>query len=92
MSIVEELYNTIAERKTHPKEGSYTTYLFDKGIDKILKKVGEEAAEIIIAAKNNNKEEITYELADLLYHLSVLMVQTDVCWDDVLKELAQRKK
>lgn len=92
MSIIEEIYKTITERKMHPKEGSYTNYLLSKGIDKTLKKVGEETSEIIIAAKNCSKEEITYEIADLIYHLSVLMVQTGVCWDDVFKELAQRKK
>lgn len=88
--ILEELYATIVDRKNHPKEGSYTNYLFDKGIDKILKKCGEEATEIVIAAKNPEKEEIKYEIADYLYHLSVMMVECGVSWDDVMTELANR--
>lgn len=88
--ILEELYATIVDRKNHPKEGSYTNYLFDKGIDKILKKCGEEATEIVIAAKNPEKEEIKYEIADFLYHLSVMMVECGVNWDDVMTELANR--
>ena len=69
------LYNTILERRDNPKEGSYTNYLFDKGIDKILKKVGEESAEVIIASKNHSRSEIVYEISDLVYHTLVLMVQ-----------------
>ena len=76
----------------NPKEGSYTNYLFDKGIDKILKKVGEEATEIIIASKNPDKEEIKYEIADFMYHLMVLMVQRGITWDDVMEELYNREK
>ena len=86
----ESVYNTIVDRREHPKEGSYTNYLFDKGIDKILKKVGEEATEIIIAAKNPNPEEVKYEMADFLYHAMVLMVERGVDWEDIVKELADR--
>ena len=73
MKVFEHVYSVIEDRKKHPKEGSYTNYLFDKGIDKILKKVGEEATEIVIAAKNPNPEEIKYEISDFLYHVMVLM-------------------
>ncbi|MDR2650299.1 MAG: bifunctional phosphoribosyl-AMP cyclohydrolase/phosphoribosyl-ATP diphosphatase HisIE [Clostridiales bacterium] len=86
------LYSTSLARKENPKAGSYTNYLFDKGIDKILKKVGEESAEVIIAAKNNSKDEITYETADLLYHLSVMLADRGVRWEDVYAELARRRK
>lgn len=81
----------IEDRKLNPREGSYTNYLFDKGLDKILKKVGEEATETIIAAKNQDKDEIVYEMADLIYHLTVLMAVTNVTWDDILNELARRE-
>ena len=74
LRVFESVYNTILDRKENPKEGSYTNYLFDKGIDKILKKVGEEATELVIAAKNPNPEEVKYELSDFLYHDMVLMV------------------
>ena len=70
-----ELYAVIADRKANPKEGSYTNYLFDKGLDKILKKVGEETTEVVIAAKNTDPQEVIYESADLLYHLLVLLVE-----------------
>lgn len=90
LQIFESVYNTIQDRKIHPKEGSYTNYLFDKGIDKILKKVGEEATEIVIAAKNPNPEEIKYEISDFLYHAMVLMVERGVTWEDIVKELADR--
>ena len=73
LQVFESVYAVIEDRKANPKEGSYTNYLFDKGIDKILKKVGEEAAEIIIAAKNPNPEEVKYEISDFLYHMMVLM-------------------
>ena len=86
-----EEYAIIEDRRSNPKEGSYTNYLFDKGIDKILKKVGEEAAEIIIASKNPDPEEIKYEIADFLYHLMVLMVERGVTWNEVIKELADRR-
>lgn len=89
--IFEDLYRVIKERKMNPKEGSYTNYLFDKGIDKILKKVGEEATEIIIAAKNPDSEEIIYEVSDFLYHVMVLMVEKGVSWEDILRELANRQ-
>ena len=92
LSVLTEDYNIILDRKVNPKEGSYTNYLFDKGIDKILKKCGEEATEITIAAKNPDKEELKYEIADYLYHLMVLMVECDVDWNDIVKELANRRK
>lgn len=88
--VFENVYDTILDRKEHPKEGSYTNYLFDKGIDKILKKVGEEATEIIIAAKNPNPEEIKYEISDFLYHVMVLMAERGVTWNDIVEELANR--
>ncbi|MBP3326365.1 MAG: bifunctional phosphoribosyl-AMP cyclohydrolase/phosphoribosyl-ATP diphosphatase HisIE [Coprococcus sp.] len=91
LKVFEEEYNIIVDRKENPKEGSYTNYLFDKGIDKILKKVGEEAAEIIIAAKNPDSEEIKYEISDFLYHLMVLMVERGVSWTDITQELADRR-
>lgn len=90
LKVFEEVYNVIADRKENPKEGSYTNYLFDKGIDKILKKVGEEATEIVIAAKNPDPEEIKYEVSDFLYHVMVLMVERGVTWADITKELANR--
>lgn len=90
LRVFEDVFDVIRDRKLHPKEGSYTNYLFDKGIDKILKKVGEEATEIIIAAKNPDPEEIKYEISDFLYHVMVLMVQKGVTWDDITKELARR--
>ena len=88
--VFESVYHTIMDRKEHPKEGSYTNYLFEKGIDKILKKVGEEAAEIIIAAKNPNQEEVKYEMCDFLYHMMVLMAEKGVTWEEVTTELANR--
>jgi phosphoribosyl-ATP pyrophosphohydrolase/phosphoribosyl-AMP cyclohydrolase len=91
VAILQELYDIITERKSNPKEGSYTNYLFDKGLDKILKKVGEETAEVIIAAKNKSKSEITYETADLFYHLFVLMVENGVELDDIYEELKKRR-
>ena len=90
LQVFESVYNTIEDRRIHPKEGSYTNYLFDKGLDKILKKVGEEATEIVIAAKNPNPEEIKYEIADFLYHAMVLMVERGVTWEDITNELADR--
>ena len=90
LKILEDVYDVIIDRRENPKEGSYTNYLFEKGLDKILKKVGEEAAEIIIAAKNPNSEESIYEISDFLYHLMVLMVERDITWEDVVRELAQR--
>lgn len=89
--VLQQVYEVIVDRRKNPKEGSYTNYLFDKGIDKMLKKVGEESAEVIIASKNNDKAEITYEMSDLLYHLMVVMVQTGVKWDDLCNELIKRR-
>ena len=84
------LYATVCDRRANPQEGSYTCYLFDKGIDKILKKVGEEATEIVIAAKNPNQEEVKYEISDFLYHMMVLMVERGITWEDITKELSER--
>ncbi len=88
--VIEDLYNVVAQRKAEPQEGSYTCYLFDKGIDKILKKVGEECAETIIAAKNGKSDEITLEVCDLIYHLMVMLNQCEVPLEDVIAELEQR--
>ncbi|MBQ4443773.1 MAG: bifunctional phosphoribosyl-AMP cyclohydrolase/phosphoribosyl-ATP diphosphatase HisIE [Clostridia bacterium] len=87
---LETLMRQIEGRKTEKKEGSYTTYLFEKGRDKILKKVGEESTEVIIAGKADDKKETVYEIADLVYHVMVLMVDMDISIDDVVKELASR--
>lgn len=86
----EGLYQLIRGRKTSPQEGSYTTYLFEKGIDKILKKVGEECTEVIIGACKEDKEETVYEIADLTYHVMVMMVQMGITVEDVTKELEKR--
>ena len=80
----------VMDRKEHPEEGSYTNYLFDKGEDKILKKVGEEAAEVVIAGKNRDKDEISYETADLIYHLTVMLVDNGMTWEDIYKEMERR--
>ncbi len=90
-SIMDELYEVCTDRKSNPKTGSYTNYLLEKGIDKICKKIGEEATEVVIAAKNNDAEELTYELADLYYHLIVLMVQQGIDLDTLLAELKKRR-
>lgn len=90
LMVFEEVFNVIKDRKIHPKEGSYTNYLFDKGIDKILKKLGEEATEIVIAAKNPNANEVKYEISDFLYHMMVLMAEKDVTWEEITTELANR--
>lgn len=90
LKVFESVYDVIADRRENPKEGSYTNYLFNKGIDKILKKVGEEATEIVIAAKNPDNEEVKYEISDFLYHMMVLMVEKGLTWEDVTRELAQR--
>ncbi len=87
---LDALLELIRGRKIEKKEGSYTTYLFEKGIDKILKKVGEESTEVIIAGKANDKAETIYEISDLLYHVMVLMVEMGISNDDILKELASR--
>ncbi|MSR94259.1 bifunctional phosphoribosyl-AMP cyclohydrolase/phosphoribosyl-ATP diphosphatase HisIE [Clostridiaceae bacterium 68-1-5] len=85
-----QLLQLIAERKLSPKEGSYTTYLFEKGLDKILKKIGEECTEVIIAAKAEDKEETIYEIADLYYHTMVLMAEAGISLEDIHRELASR--
>lgn len=92
MKVLEDDYATILKRRDNPKEGSYTTYLFDKGIDKMLKKLGEECTEIVIAAKNNDPAETTYEIADLMYHLMVVMAEKDITWEDVRDEMVRRSK
>lgn len=86
----EGLYRLIEGRKTSPKEGSYTTYLFEKGIDKILKKVGEESTEVIVAGKGGSRAETVFEISDLIYHLTVLMVEMGISLEDVAKELEKR--
>ena len=86
----EGLYHLIEGRKTCPKEGSYTTYLFNKGLDKILKKVGEECTEVIIGGRKEDKEETIYEIADLCYHVMVLMVQMGITVEDITRELEKR--
>ena len=87
---LESLMELISGRKTKKKEGSYTTYLFEKGIDKILKKVGEESTEVIIAAKADDKKETIYEISDLAYHVMVLMIEMGISLEDIHKELASR--
>lgn len=87
---ISSLASLIKERKQNPKDGSYTNYLFEKGLDKILKKIGEESSEVIIGAKNNDKEETIYEIADLTYHILVLMSQMGILTDEVLSELKSR--
>ncbi|GAB6180250.1 bifunctional phosphoribosyl-AMP cyclohydrolase/phosphoribosyl-ATP diphosphatase HisIE [Desulfotomaculum defluvii] len=89
--IIEQLYQVILSRKEERPEGSYTTYLFDKGVDKICKKIGEESAEVIIGAKNS-REELTYEAADLIYHLLVLLANQGVSTAEIYRELAKRRK
>ena len=84
------LYELIEGRKTNPKEGSYTTYLFDKGLEKILKKVGEESTEVIIAGSKRDKEETVYEISDLAYHVMVLMIELGISVEDITKELEKR--
>lgn len=90
LKVFNEVMDIIKDRKVHPKEGSYTNYLFDKGIDKILKKVGEEATEIVIAAKNPDPVEVKYEISDFLYHVMVLMVEKGLDWEEITEELANR--
>ena len=88
--VLDSVFDVIKDRKVNPREGSYTNYLFDKGIDKILKKVGEEATEMVIAAKNPNENEVIYEMSDFLYHMMVLMAEKNVSWEDITDELARR--
>jgi len=90
--ILQEIYDIIMDRTRNPKEGSYTNYLFEKGLDKMLKKVGEEASEVIIAAKNRQPEEVKYEVADLLYHILVLLVEENITLEDIYKELRSRNE
>lgn len=90
-AVVADEEAVVRDRKRNPEDGSYTNYLFDKGEDKILKKVGEEAAEVVIAGKNRSREEIAYETADLMYHLTVMLVDNDMSWDDVYKEMKRRR-
>ena len=89
-STLEALYQVVLDRKAHPQEGSYTCYLFDKGLDKILKKVGEECAETIIAAKNDVSADTVGEVSDLIYHLLVMLAEKDIPLDGVLAELDRR--
>lgn len=89
---LEALYEVILSRKEQKQEGSYTCYLFEKGLDKILKKVGEESAETIIAAKNGDPIETVNEISDLLYHLLVMMADQDISLNDVMAELKQRSE
>ena len=90
LKVLESVYDVIKERKEHPKDGSYTNDLLDKGIDNILKKLGEECTEIVIAAKNPESEQIKYEISDFLYHCMILMVEKGVTWEEIANELAQR--
>lgn len=90
--IIQRVYDTIMDRKENPKEGSYTNYLFDKGIDKILKKVGEENAEVIIAAKNDSRDEVVYETCDLIYHVLVMLINQGVSIGEIKTELESRYK
>ena len=91
MDILRELYSVILDRKEHPVEGSYTNYLFDKGTDKISKKLGEEAVEVVIAASQRDRKATIQEIADLEYHLLVLMVDRGITLDDVEAELRSRR-
>ena len=90
--ILAALYATVENRRDNPKEGSYTCYLFEKGLDKILKKVGEECSETIIAAKNGDNKETVLEISDLIYHLFVMMAQQGITVDEVMDELAKRSQ
>ena len=91
-NVIQELYKIIETRKENPIEGSYTSYLFEEGLDKILKKVGEESAEVIIGSKNNDTKEIVSEISDLAYHILVLMVAQGVKVEDIVTELETRRK
>ena len=88
--VLKGLYDVILSRRDAPQEGSYTCYLFEKGLDKILKKVGEESTEVIISAKDNDKDNTVYEIGDLMYHVMVLMCQMNITVDDIQKEMASR--
>jgi len=89
--ILEDVYAVIKDRSENPKEGSYTNYLLDKGIEKTCKKVGEESSEIIIGAMKNDRENVIYETSDLLYHVSVLLFQCGITWDEIFSELKKRR-
>ncbi len=89
--VLHDVYHVVLDRKMNPKEGSYTNYLFEKGVDKILKKIGEETAEVIIAAKSPSKDDVRYEIADLFYHIMVLMVEKGMSLDEVYEELKGRR-
>ena len=91
-NILNELMDVVRDRQVKRPEGSYTSYLFNEGQDKILKKVGEETSEVIIASKNDERGPIVYEMADLIYHLMVLMAYHGLSWDDVYRELGERFK
>ena len=90
--VIKGLYQVVKDRKANPQEGSYTCYLFEQGIDKILKKCGEECAETIIAAKNTNREDLKNEVCDLLYHLLVMLAEKEIEIDEVLEILEQRRQ
>lgn len=90
-SVINELYNIIKDRKNNSVEGSYTNYLFEKGIDKILKKVGEESSEVIISSKNQDNDEIVTEISDLIYHVLVLIVEKDISLEEITIELEKRR-
>ena len=90
--VLKDLYQVIASRRENPQEGSYTNYLLDKGLDKILKKVGEESAEAIIAAKNGDPEQVVNETADVLYHMLVMLSALEIPWDAVADELDARSQ
>jgi phosphoribosyl-ATP pyrophosphohydrolase/phosphoribosyl-AMP cyclohydrolase len=91
LGVMQEVYDVIADRAVNPKEGSYTNYLLQKGLDKILKKVGEEASEVIIAGKNNSRDELGGEVADLFYHLMVLLVERGMKLEDICVKLKERR-
>ena len=92
MDAFKDMYDVVVDRRANPQEGSYTCYLFDKGIDKILKKCGEECTEMVIAAKNNDKDELANEINDLLYHMIVMMVDRGVTVEDIEKIMVERSK
>lgn len=92
MDAFKDMYDVVVDRRANPQEGSYTCYLFDKGIDKILKKCGEECTEMVIAAKNNDKDELANEINDLLYHMIVMMVDRGVTVEDIEKIMVERSQ
>lgn len=92
MDAFKDMYDVVVDRRANPQEGSYTCYLFDKGIDKILKKCGEECTEMVIAAKNNDKDELANEINDLLYHMIVMMAERGVTVEDIETIMAERSK